>query len=65
MPAERSPNEFARRARFFVKDKRNELPKNLGMLLLAIYLILIGIIGLFSVAIPPSLWECWHLPPEF
>lgn len=29
--------------------------KNLGMLLLAIYLILIGIMSLFSVAIPPVL----------
>lgn len=29
--------------------------KNLGLLLLAIYLILIGIMSLFSVAIPPVL----------
>ena len=29
--------------------------KNLGLLLLAIYLILIGIMSLFSVAIPPIL----------
>jgi hypothetical protein len=29
--------------------------KNLGMLLLAIYLILVGIVSLFSVAIPPVL----------
>ena len=29
--------------------------KNLGLLLLAIYLILVGIISLFTVAIPPVL----------
>ena len=29
--------------------------KNLGLLLLAIYLILIGVMSLFSVAIPPVL----------
>jgi hypothetical protein len=29
--------------------------KNLGLLLLAIYLILVGIMSLFAVAIPPML----------
>lgn len=27
--------------------------KNIGMLLLAIYLILVGVVSLFSVALPP------------
>ena len=29
------------------------ITKNLGMLALAIYLILVGVVSLFSVAIPP------------
>lgn len=29
--------------------------KNIGMLLLAVYLILVGIVSLFSVALPPIL----------
>ena len=35
------------------QERRMNITKNLGMLLLAIYLILIGIMALVHIAIPP------------
>ena len=44
------------------------ITKNLGMLLLAIYLILVGLMGLTSIAIPGIVMAiepigCWRLNP--
>ena len=39
-------------ARELLQEKFMNITKNLGMLLLAIYLILIGIVALFHVGIP-------------